>query len=957
MLNLGGYAQTVNQVTLAGGSIANGSLTFSTLTAQSGAISANLTGSGALTVSGPDQVTLSGANSYTGGTSVTGGTLQLSGAGTLGASTGALSVSGGALDLGGTTQTTGALTLTAGTIQNGTLDASAFNVQGGSISAVLSGSGALTMSGTGTVTLSGANTYTGVTTVSAGTLTTTGAIAGGVINSAYVNAQGVIDGAIQNNSAAYFTLTGALTANAAFTNAGTLAVGAYSFSGVTTLDNSGSVTIGNGGVLTVSSGIVNSGSIVIAHGGTLNDDLSNSGTVTNSGAYDANVSSNTGTITNAPGATWTGNVVSNSTGVITNNGVWEGNAVNTGGTLNNQSVWTGSVANNSGAFTNSGSVSGGLTNGGTATNSGAISGGVTNTGNFTNAANATVNGGLTNTGTVNAAGQINGNIVNSGNFYVTGTLTSSGGAFTSSGGVVEVQSGGVLNAAALNVTGGALNLDSGSTLDASTVDIATGATLNVASGAVGLANAAYVNTGALNIQNGSATNVFSVGAYVGATGSVLKVGVNLTTGTADELKVAGATGTTQIVLTNVSPLTAPVYNSAGIPIVVSATAMSANAFTLANGPIQKGLFQYDLAYNADPAFVLIGAPTADAYFLDTVKTAAQSIFADTTTIWTDHQANLRDMLADQVASPSVTKVVKGPLEPAQPAPMPGLWATATGDWGSRSETQTYSDLNKNYAFQSGYQQNTATVLGGLDGAAQHVFGARDTLLIGATGGYIHSIQNFKASTASATYEGGSFGVSATYLNNQFFVDALLKTDILKLHFSDANIAFGGSQTWSNIQNYGGVIDAGYRFEFARSALPGKSFIEPMATLAYVATRVGGLNMGGAQIAFGGEDLLRSRIGLRGGATLMETDAYRIDGSANLGYWSLLAGASNAMINSGGSAPLLTLTDRQVTNYGVVGLNVNYIPLKDNWSGFIKGDYQFASGFNAGSIKGGLNYNF
>jgi outer membrane autotransporter protein len=127
---------------------------------------------GSLIKVGTGTLTLSGANTYTGGTTVSDGTLLLSGSGTLGSITGKTTVTGGMLDLGGTSQTqNGGLTLTGGIIQNGTLSSSGlFDMQAGTVSAALAGTGELTKSTAGTVTLSGANTYTGVTTISGGTL-------------------------------------------------------------------------------------------------------------------------------------------------------------------------------------------------------------------------------------------------------------------------------------------------------------------------------------------------------------------------------------------------------------------------------------------------------------------------------------------------------------------------------------------------------------------------------------------------------------------------------------------------------------------------------------------------------------------------------------------------------------------------------------------------------------------
>jgi len=133
----------------------------------------------ALNKDGTGTLTLSGANTYTGGTNISGGALALSGAGTLGDSANALTMSGGRLDLGGTSRTVGAVSITAGagsadTIGNGSLTGTSYsagNASGNAIvSANLLGDTTLTMTGAGMLTLSGANAYTGGTTVSDGVL-------------------------------------------------------------------------------------------------------------------------------------------------------------------------------------------------------------------------------------------------------------------------------------------------------------------------------------------------------------------------------------------------------------------------------------------------------------------------------------------------------------------------------------------------------------------------------------------------------------------------------------------------------------------------------------------------------------------------------------------------------------------------------------------------------------------
>lgn len=113
------YTSTVTTLTI--------NTTSTTNATYGGVIADGATGM-TLTKTGTGVQTLSGANSYTGGTSVSAGTLVVTSSGTLGATTGNLSVgttaAGGTgnLDLGGTSQTVGYVTFNgSGTTSNGTL--------------------------------------------------------------------------------------------------------------------------------------------------------------------------------------------------------------------------------------------------------------------------------------------------------------------------------------------------------------------------------------------------------------------------------------------------------------------------------------------------------------------------------------------------------------------------------------------------------------------------------------------------------------------------------------------------------------------------------------------------------------------------------------------------------------------------------------------------------------------
>ncbi len=153
---------------------------------------------GQVSMQGQGTLLLEGSNTYSGGTSVQSGTLQISGSGTLGASSGSTTVSGGTLDLGGTNQTqNGGLTLTSGGVQNGMLTSSGtFALQSGQMGAILTGTGGLTKTGAGAVNLvnlAGANAYTGATTVNGGTLDAFGTNSFSAASPTTVNAGGTLE--------------------------------------------------------------------------------------------------------------------------------------------------------------------------------------------------------------------------------------------------------------------------------------------------------------------------------------------------------------------------------------------------------------------------------------------------------------------------------------------------------------------------------------------------------------------------------------------------------------------------------------------------------------------------------------------------------------------------------------------------------------------------------------------
>lgn len=225
-----------------------------------------ISGTGIVGKIGAGTLTLTGANTYSGGTLVAGGAISIAADAALGAVSGALTLQGGTL----------ATTADIATARNVSLGTGGGTMQVGgettlTLSGVISGTNALTKTGAGTLVLTGTNSYTGLTTISEGVLQlgnggTTGSILGDVVNNATL---------IFNRSDTY-TFNGSISG-----------AGAVLFQGGGTVQFSspyqGAVTVENSKV-TLESGVTTSSVFTVDSGGTLSGSGTIGGIVANSGA-------------------------------------------------------------------------------------------------------------------------------------------------------------------------------------------------------------------------------------------------------------------------------------------------------------------------------------------------------------------------------------------------------------------------------------------------------------------------------------------------------------------------------------------------------------------------------------------------------------------------------------------------------------------------------------------------
>ena len=254
---------TANSIAVDGAGVSTGTLLVNNASGSATLTGGSVTANGAFTKSGAGTLQLDNALTATAGTTISAGTLALGATGSLSSS--AVAVTGGALNIGATNATLANVSLTAGSINGSTGvltgTGSAYDMQAGSVSAILGGGIGLNKTTGGTVTLAGANTYSGPTAISAGMLAISGSgtfgtgsltVSGGIADlggASITNTLGALsgggavnNGTITNNAGNYNLQDGSVGAVLAGTHglnkstAGTVALGgANTFSGATAI--------------------------------------------------------------------------------------------------------------------------------------------------------------------------------------------------------------------------------------------------------------------------------------------------------------------------------------------------------------------------------------------------------------------------------------------------------------------------------------------------------------------------------------------------------------------------------------------------------------------------------------------------------------------------------------------------------------------------------------------------
>ena len=365
----------------------NGTVVFNQTT--NGTYAGTIGGTGVVTKNGAGVLTLTGVDTYSGGTNFNAGTVAVGADSTLGAPSGPLTFNGGTLQFTSSFNLSPARAIMLNA-PGGTIDTQGFTT---TIAQGMTGAGSLTKLGAGTLTLTGSNLYTGGTTISAGTLQlgnggTSGSIVGDVTN----------NGTLAFNRSDILTFPGMISGSGSVSQIGTgttILTGNNTYTGGTTI-SAGTLQLGNGGT---------SGSIVgdVANNGTLafnrSDIFTFAGTISGIGSVNQ---IGTGTTILTANSTYTGGTTVAAGTLAVGDPTHPGAALSGGGPI---TIASGATL---GGY---GSVTGAVTNNGTVAAANALPAfGAGPNGTFT------INGSLLNSGLVNLAGDIGNQLVVVGNY-------------------------------------------------------------------------------------------------------------------------------------------------------------------------------------------------------------------------------------------------------------------------------------------------------------------------------------------------------------------------------------------------------------------------------------------------------------------------------------------------------------------------------------------------------------
>ncbi|WP_072370438.1 autotransporter outer membrane beta-barrel domain-containing protein [Hyphomicrobium sp. NDB2Meth4] len=557
-----------------------------------------------------------------------------------------------------------------------------------------------------------------------------------------------------------------------------------------------------------------------------------------------------------------------------------------------------------------------------------------------------------NTSGLNLYVSATGNEVNN-----TSTGTINAGPFTvfaMIGPTNAINNAGEFNSTGLNVYG---MLGNDNSVNNSGIFNVTGFTQFLGGNFIGQNLAFNNNGGVLSMQNGTSGYGFVTPVDLGFVdygndiGDVVQIGVPNTTGNSfngsgysryaiDTFLAAATTSASDLLIVNgdTTGVTAlqvndtnagpGAYNPTGILVAHIEGNSDPDAFYLEGGPIDKGLFTYDLYRVQVSSFDWLLASTPDQTFFELphLITAAQNMWHNSAGVWLDRTADLRSAATEKCA---MMGSIKDSTPVCSRSVTPGAWAKVLGNTTEREQNYSWTILGKTSNFEVKSNQDGYGIVGGYDFGHETANGA---WMIGAMGGYVASSLDFDGSTTDVDYRTGLVGAYATWIEGGLFIDGKVMANIGKYEYANYTNTGLSTHDKQDVLSVGGVIDTGYRMNYAGG------FIEPGATLSYVEADLDNATIYGTTVNFEDGNSLRGRLGLRVGTSFV-SGGHKVEPFIGASAWHEFEADNKATLSSGGYD--LTAADDAGGTFGEVTGGLNVFSLgADGVSGFVKGNAQF-----------------
>jgi len=434
----------------------------------------------------------------------------------------------------------------------------------------------------------------------------------------------------------------------------------------------------------------------------------------------------------------------------------------------------------------------------------------------------------------------------------------------------------------------------------------------------------------LNYEGGG---TLGVDAFLGGPGSK-----------ADVFTVQGnVSGVTKVAVnnTNAGP---GALNTQGIRVVnVTGKTPNEGNFVLQDGPIDTGLFTYDLFFTPTGSghWDLKSFAGAASHILPKLLTAAQDLWHETSSTWFDRTADLRVVL-NNGGAPAYDAGGKSLGAPTSNGLTPGGWIKGGGSRLNRDDSVTTKAYGNSYTFDLDGQLDTIDLQMGLDMGRYDVLTQGDALIVGVLGGFVGGSLDYDALVRSFDFSGGQVGAYATYLNGGLFVDTLLN-----VHLYEIDAPNQGFPSSLDATTVGLRTDSGYRF----GSFTGGAFFEPLATIEVTWADIDGFNVGGNRVSFSDDANVRGRLGARAGTTMQAWEGTMMEPFVIASLWGNLSDDNSATLVSNGQT--FQFKDDLQDVWGEISAGVNLFNFSQTTAVFAKVDYTFGDDISGVGGKAGM----